>query len=259
MILDEVKEAYVKDLLRNGKREDGRGLLDYRPIQIEKGYLPNAEGSALAHIGETKVLAGVKFDMMTPFTDRPKEGVFMVNAEFLPLAHPSFEAGPPNENSIELARVVDRGIRAAKAINMDDFFIEEGKVLGLFVDVYVLDHSGNMTDTAALAAMAALQDTRIPKVEEGKIIRKEYSGPLQLNRTVVTTSFEKVNGSILLDATTGEETASEGRLTLATCSDELVCAAQKSGRAGFSTKLFDELIDKAFSKRTELVAALQKG
>ena len=44
-------------------REDGRKLLEYRkPIKVEYGISPrSAEGSAKVTIGETVVVAGVKF------------------------------------------------------------------------------------------------------------------------------------------------------------------------------------------------------
>jgi len=253
MIVDEVKEEYVKNLLKKGKRADGRGMMDYRPISVEKNYLQNAEGSALASIGDSKVLAAVKFDLVEPFKDRPEEGVLMVNSEFTIMAHPEFESGPPNEKVIELARVVDRGIRSAEAVDVKKFFLEEGKAYGLFIDLWVLDHSGNLTDTAALAAMAALRCTKVPKYEDGKIIREEYKGPLELEKDIVTSSFEKIDGKMVVDATDEEEIASDGRLTLASCSNDLLCAGQKSGKAGFTTDEILGLIDTAFEKRKELM------
>ncbi len=255
MILDEVKAAYHKDLISRSKRADERGMLDYRPIKVEQNLLQNTEGSALAHIGSTKVLAGVKFDLMAPFADRPDEGVIMVNGEFPPLAHPEFEAGPPNEESIELARVVDRGIRSAEAIDLKklgETKDEEGRVLGVFVDLYVLDHNGNMIDTAALAAMAALSCARIPKVESNKLIRTESTGPLPLSRKVVTCSFSSIAGRIVLDATDEEETASDGRLTLGVTDDGLLCAGQKSGAAGFTKAQILDMADIALEKRSQL-------
>lgn len=257
MILDEVKKNFIKAKLEKGEREDGRQLLDYRPIRVEKGYVPNAEGSCLAHVGDTKVLCGVKFDVMTPFADRPEEGVFMTNSEFAPLAHPDFHPGPPNEESIELARVVDRGIRSAELIDVKNMFLEEGKVMGLFIDLYALDHAGNLMDAAALAAMGALLDTKVPKYEDGKILRTEFLGPLKLSTNVVTTSFERVGSQTLIDATSAEETASSGRLTLGTADGDLVCASQKSGRWGVTRPQYDEMLDAAFQKHGELVSALK--
>jgi len=73
MILDEVKETYIKDLLKQGKRGDERGLMDYREIKLTKGYIPNAEGSALCQIGDTKVLVGVKIDLSTRTPTDPRK------------------------------------------------------------------------------------------------------------------------------------------------------------------------------------------
>lgn len=252
MILDEIKEAYVKDLLQRDKRGDGRGLLEYRQISIEKGIIPNAEGSALAGLGSTKVLAGVKFDVMEPYPDRPTEGVFTVQSEFLPLAHPEFEAGPPNEHSIELARVVDRGIRSAEVLDVQNWMLEEEKVLGAFVDLYVLDHCGNLIDCASIAAMAALAAAKVPKYEDGKIVRGDFKGPLPLSRKVASCSFEKIGGKAVLDATDEEEVASDGRLTLSTCDGDLLCCSQKSGPAGFAEKEILDLLDVAVEKGRQL-------
>src|SRR3990172_11012866 len=130
------------------------------------GMIEKANGSAQVYLGKTKVLAGVKIQPGQPFEDTPDEGILTVNAEFVPLASPSFEAGPPDENSIELARVVDRGIRESKAIDLKKLCIDPGKkVFMIFVDVYVLDHDGNLIDAAAMAALGALVDARMRAFE----------------------------------------------------------------------------------------------
>jgi exosome complex component RRP42 len=254
MIVDEVKKDYILDLVKKEKRTDERGFLDYREIKVEKNIIKNAEGSALASIGDTKVLAGVKFDLVEPFKDRPEEGTLIVGAEFSPIAHPEFEAGPPDENSIELARVVDRGIRSAEVFSLEKLFMGEGKAFGLFIDLSILDHSGNLIDAAALAAMGALCCTRVPKydAEKQQIIRTEFERDLDIARKVVTCSFEKLGGRMVLDATDEEEIASEGRVTIATCDGDLVCAGQKSGRAGFKQEEMLGLVDVALEKGKEL-------
>ena len=104
-----------------------------------------------------------------------------VNAELVPLAAPNFEPGPPDENSIELARIVDRGIRESKAIDTAKLCIEPGKkVFVVFVDVYVLNHDGNLIDAAALAAVSALMNTKMPnyEVEDGEVKIKPGYSPL---------------------------------------------------------------------------------
>lgn len=66
-LTDEVKEMFgeiKRDLVRNmivkdGKRIDGRGLTDVRPISCDVGYLPRAHGSAIFTRGETQALATI--------------------------------------------------------------------------------------------------------------------------------------------------------------------------------------------------------
>lgn len=253
MILDEIKAGYVKDLIAKGQRLDGRTPMQLRPIEVKINPYENQEGAAWVKMGDTQVFCAVKVDLATPFADRPDEGVLAVGCEFSPIAHPQFFSGPPDEKSIELARVVDRGIRAANCIDLKKLYLEEGKVLGVFIDIHVLDHSGNLIDAAALGSMIALQNARLPKYENGKLIREERTGKLPLKNKVVTTTFEKINGQLVLDATIDEENASEGRLTFGASEDGYICAAQKSGQAPFTAAEIDQLIDACLEKKNELL------
>ncbi len=258
-ILREVTEAFVKDLVKSGKREDGRDFLAYREIRVEKGIIQNDEGSALVHLGDTKVLCGIKFDLMAPFADRPDEAVVMVGAEFSPIAHPDFEPGPPREDSIELARVVDRAIRSADCIDSSTFPRTEEKVMAIFIDLHVLDNCGNLIDAACMAAMAALKSARVPKIdkETEKIIREDFIGPLPLKRSALTCSFEKIGGKIIADANEEEQVASDGRMTVGVTDDGFVCCGQKSGAVGFSKQELLELIDISMEKAKALFKAIE--
>ena len=118
----------ISVLAKEGKRLDGRGLLDYRqPIQLETGISWTAEGSAKVQIGETVVMAGVKLSLEKPYNDTPDQGGIMINAELLPLSSPEYESGPPGIKAIELARVTDRGIRECHAIDFKKLCIKKGE------------------------------------------------------------------------------------------------------------------------------------
>ena len=51
-----VEERVVRELILDGKRPDGRGPRDLRPINCEVGLLPRAHGSAIFQRGETQAL-----------------------------------------------------------------------------------------------------------------------------------------------------------------------------------------------------------
>ena len=122
-----MQENFALEMIEKGKRIDKRKIDQFRPIQIIPDYIKKAEGSALVRLGDTLVLAGVKMEIGKPFPDTPNEGILIVNSEFSPLASPEFESGPPGEDAVELARVVDRGIRESKAIEVDKLLIKEGE------------------------------------------------------------------------------------------------------------------------------------
>ncbi|EQD73583.1 hypothetical protein B1B_03151, partial [mine drainage metagenome] len=45
----EILTTHLLDLASKGKRIDGRGIDEYRPIRIEPGFAANADGSAFVH------------------------------------------------------------------------------------------------------------------------------------------------------------------------------------------------------------------
>ena len=110
-VVEQLRRAQMSDLLAKGKRLDGRAFQDTRDLIVEAGVIEKAEGSARVKLGNTEVIAGVKVNLGTPFPDTPDKGLLVVSAEIQPLASPYAEPGPPDENTIELAWVTDRGVR----------------------------------------------------------------------------------------------------------------------------------------------------
>jgi exosome complex component RRP42 len=204
---------------------------------LEQGIIERAEGSARVLLGKTEVLVGAKIEVGEPFPDTPNEGVLTVNAELVPLASSTFEPGPPDENSIELARVVDRGIRESKAIEMEKLCIEPGKkVFVVFVDAYVLNHDGNLIDASALAAIAALLSTKMPsyEVEKGEVkLGNDYS-ELPMRRHPITVTSAKINDKLVVDPWLDEEQVMDARISMAIDDEDNICAIQKGGSGYFS-------------------------
>ena len=236
-LLTRVRIKQIEKLIEKGKRLDGRGLNDYREIKIEQGLIEKAEGSARILMGKTEVLVGVKVETGTPYSDTPNNGVMTVNAELVPIASPNFEPGPPDENSIELARIVDRGIRESQAIDTEKLCIQPGKkVFVVFVDVYVLNHDGNLIDASALAAVSALMNTKMPnyEIKDDEVVIKQGYTPLPMKSHPVTVTLGKINGKLIVDPWLEEEQAIDSRLTMAFNDEGNICAIQKGG-AGYFT------------------------
>ena len=161
-------KGHMESLAKEGKRADGRGINEFRKVTIETGMINTAEGSSMVHLGKTKVLCGIKMLIGTPYGDSPGSGTMTTSTELAPLADQSFDPGPPREKSIELSRVVDRGIRESRMIDFDGLCIKHGeKVWMVYIDLHILDNNGNLFDCCTLAAAAALSNTTIPNVQHG--------------------------------------------------------------------------------------------
>lgn len=246
-IIAKVKRDHILSLAREGKRVDGRKPHEFRKVTVEKGFIKNANGSARVKMGNTEVIVGVKLEKGEPFPDTPESGVLVVNAELLPLADPTFDPGPPREEAIELARVVDRGIRESEAIALDKLSITPGEeVWAVFIDIDVLDHDGNMLDASALAAIAALSDVKPPDSEEWKL------PGFPLTRKPIAVTLAKINDTLMVDPTLDEELVMDARLTVITAEDGDICALQKGGAGYFFIEELEEAYRIAREKAAEL-------
>jgi len=263
-ILPKIKVETLASLVRKGMRLSGRGLEDYRDISIELNYIPNADGSALVKLGNTQVLVGIKLEVGTPYPDAPNEGTMVVSAEFVPTASPVFEPGPPDENAIELARVIDRSIRELKVIDFSKLVLIPGKkVWNVWIDIYVLDHDGNLIDASSIATLAALLVSKMPKAEvtsegEVKVDKSTHVGPLPINHKVVTVTIGKLKDVLLVDPDLEEESVLDTKLVVAVSDDGRIAGMQKSGM-GYLTK--DEvlrIIDLALRKGKEIIGIVEE-
>lgn len=248
-----MEDKYALELIGKGKRIDGRRFDEFRKIEIKGNASIKAEGSASVKLGETHVIVGVKLETGEPFPDTPEEGVLIVNAEFSPLASPEFESGPPGEDAVELARIVDRGIRESKTIKMNELVIEAGeKVWCVFVDIQVINDQGNLLGAATLAALAALLNTRVPKIEGEKIIRTEFEKKLPLQHYPINISVCRVGDKYIFDPVLEEESIIDAKLSVALREDDKICALQKQGSAGIGLEEIVKMVDLAIEKSKEI-------
>ncbi len=246
-------KSYAYDLILNGKRSDNRNFDQYREIDVKQGIIKNAEGSAAVKMGKTKIIVGVKFGIGTPFSDTPDEGTLMVNAEFSPLASPDFESGPPGEDAVELARVVDRGLRESHCLDLKKLCVESGeKVWSIFVDIHIINDDGNLIDCACIASLAALLNAKVPKLEDGNIVRGKFEENLEVLYKPVEITVCKIDDKFLIDPNSEEEQSIDAKLTVAVREDDKICALQKQGKKELSINDIKQMIETSIEKSKEL-------
>ena len=256
-IVSHLKQKKISEVLSTGKRMDGRAFGEFRELTIKHNVLYKSEGSAEVWLGKTHIMVGVKVGTGTPFEDTPNEGVLMTNAEFTPIANAAWEPGPPKEDSIELARVVDRGLRSAEVLNTSELNIISGKLVNIvFVDLYVLNYDGNLIDACSAGAIAALMGAKKPVYN---VVEKEAKPtgekvPLTVRKKPVAISVIKIGDNFILDPTADEEDVMDARLTITFEENGGICTIQKSGSDGLTVDEIKKCINMAQEKAPQIRA-----
>ena len=260
------REKIESYLNKEGKRLDGRKADEYRGLFVEDGVSKNSASAVRVRFGKTEVLAGVHLALATPYPDSPDQGTFMTSAELHPMASQQFDIGRPGINAIELARVIDRGIRESGFIDMKKLCIKEGeKVWQVFVDIVAINDDGNLLDVAGLAAIIALGKARMPIYNEKEDKVDGYSEtegiPLEKDVLSFSMTFHKVGDVIVADVSKEEEEISKFRLTVAmgdNAGKPRITAMQKGKAGTINVEDMESILKLAEDKWTEMFPAIKE-
>jgi exosome complex component RRP42 len=239
IIVEHLRKQQMLESISKGKRLDGRGLDEVRPIEIEVGLIKKANGSARVKLGNTEVVAGVKVETGEPFEGLENKGALILSAEVLPTASPYIEPGPPDEETVELARVVDRGIRESEMLDLSKLVLISGEIVYvIFVDCSVINADGNLFDATSYAVVSALLDSKLPvfEIRDRKVVDTGEKQNPPITTLPVSITAIRIGDSIMLDPTAEEEACMDSRITITTNSDHNFAAIQKGSTGAFTVE-----------------------
>ncbi|KAB1222477.1 Exosome complex component RRP43 [Morella rubra] len=230
-------------------RPDGRPLGSARETSIAPGAVASADGSALAKIGSTTMLAAIKMEVMTPTIELPDEGCIAVDFHMPPICSPIVRPGRPSEAVPVVSTTLSDSISSSGMINLKELSLVSGKAAWMaYLDIYCLDADGAPFDAALLSAVAACSHLQIPAVslnDDGKIVvvSEEDGGKLDkehVNREKRKLTLRSIPFSltcilhknyILADPTAQEESIMETVVTVVLDSSSHLISLYKPGRA----------------------------
>ncbi len=150
-------EEKPEKLIVDGKRLDGRGPEDLRPLKIEIGVLKRANGSAYVELGDNKVLVAVygPRELHPRHMQRPDTGILRVRYNMAPFAVNDRARPGPNRRSMEISKVTRQAMESI-------VFLEKypRSVVDVFVEI--LQAGAGTRTTGIVAASLALADAGIP-------------------------------------------------------------------------------------------------
>ncbi|HEY9398330.1 MAG TPA: exosome complex protein Rrp42 [Nitrososphaeraceae archaeon] len=255
IIVENLRKKQMRESISSGKRLDERSLDEIRPIEIELDVIKKASGSAWVKLGKTEVVAGVKVETGEPFEGLETSGALIITAEVLPIASPHIEPGPPDEETIELARVVDRGIRESEMLDLSKLVLVPGKIVyTIFIDCSIINVDGNLFDATSYAVVAALASCKLPvfEIKDDKVVETGRIQEPPISTIPVSVTTVKIGDYLLLDPDAEEEACMDARLTITTNSKGSIVAMQKGLKGYFTVDEVKGIADKARIKGEEI-------
>ncbi|KAH9648390.1 Magnesium-chelatase subunit chlH [Citrus sinensis] len=240
---------YFERHLAESIRPDARSLSRARNTTISMGAVASADGSALAKIGSTTMLAAIKMEVMTPSLESPDEGCVSIDFHMPPICSPLVRPGRPAEAAPVVAKQLSDTISSSGMINLKELSLVGGKAAWMvYLDIYCLDADGALFDAALLSAVAAFSNLQIPTVslDDGKIVMlPEEQKEENLEKEPVNKEKRKLTlggipfsltcilhkNYILADPTSEEESIMETLVTVVLDSSNQLVSLYKPGGA----------------------------
>ncbi|PHU15888.1 hypothetical protein BC332_17093 [Capsicum chinense] len=269
---------YHEQHLLKSVRTDARKLGSARDTTLALGAVASADGSALAKIGSTTMLAAIKMEVMTPTVECPDEGSIAIEFHMPPICSPLVRPGRPAEAASVISKQLSDTILSSGMIDLKELCLVGGKAAWMaYLDIYCLDADGSLFDAALLSAVAAFSHLNIPVVslnEDGRIVLvSEDNVQLKLEKQPVNTEKRKLKlksppfsltcllhkNYILADPTAEEESIMETVVTVVLDSSyQLVSLYKPGGLVLAHTSVIQDCVALARRRMKELHSVLNE-
>jgi ribonuclease PH len=241
----------VADSIKTGNAGRGSRAADsMRPVTMERGSAPYAEGSCLIAFGNTRVLCVVSVEDGVPGWKKGK-GEGWLTAEYSMLPRATQTRTPRERQQVggrtqEIQRLIGRSVRAM----IDDFKWGE---FTLKVDCDVLQADGGTRTAAITGACVAVVDAFDWMVKTKRI----KASPVK--RRVAAVSVGVIDGEVRTDLEYVEDVRAEVDMNVVMSSTGGFVEVQGTGEHGtFDRAQLDRLIGAAVKSIGELDAAQQQ-
>ncbi len=178
---------------KKGIRLDGRKLDEIRPVKMEVGVLPNADGSAYLEQGKNKILVGV----YGPKEAHPRHiaqqdrAVIQCRYHMAPFSVDERKSPAPSRRDVELSKVIREALEPA-------VFLEYYPKTSIQVYIEILQADGGTRCAGITTASLALADAGIP-----------------MRDLVVACAAGKADGKLIVDLSDTEDKVGEADVPVA--------------------------------------------
>jgi len=168
---------------KKGIRLDGRKADELRPVKIQVGVLPNADGSAYIEHGKNKILVGVfgPREMHPKHLSQSDRMVIRCRYHMAPFSVQERKSPAPSRREVELSKVIRESLEPS-------VFVDLYPRTGIDIFIEVLQADGGTRCASITAASLAIADAGIP-----------------LRDLVVACAAGKIDDTVVLDLYDAED------------------------------------------------------
>jgi len=244
-VFDKIEGEIIRDLALQGKRLDGRGCDDIRPITCEVGLLPRVHGSALFSRGETQALVSVTLGTIRDA--QIIDGLLDEYAQNFTLHYnfPPFSVGEVRPVRGPGRREIGHGVLAERALEQVKPPEEEF--------AYTVRVVSDITESNGSSSMASVCCGSLALMDAGVPIKRPVAG---ISIGMVTAGDGRY---VLLTDILGDEDHHGDMDFKVAGTTEGVTAVQLDVKAeGLSHKIMVEALEKARQARLKILETMSK-
>lgn len=189
-----IKDEYPEKLFKkNGKRLDGRDKHDLRPIKLDVGIIPSADGSAYLEWGNNKIYAAVygPREVHPHHLSKPDKAILRVFYRMATFSVFDRKRPAPGRREKEISMIIANSIEPV-------LFLELYPGTSFEVFINVMDADGGTRCASTTVASIALADAGIP-----------------MRSLVTAVAVGKIDGELVTDLSGIEDKAGEADLPCA--------------------------------------------
>ncbi len=148
---------YDKELLKDGKRIDGRGIDDLRDMEAKAGILKRADGSGYFRMGKTEAIAAVfgPRELHPQHKQKPQRGILQCRYNLTPFSVDDRKRPGPSRRGKEIGKVSEGALSSS-------IFLEEFPTATIDLYMEVISADAGTRCVALNAGSIALADAGVP-------------------------------------------------------------------------------------------------
>lgn len=243
-VFEAVEKAIAAEIIKTGRRIDGRGIDEVRPLKVEVGVMPRTHGSSLFSRGETQVLTTITLG--APSMEQTLEGMEVVGKKryFHHYNFPPYSVGETGRMSGPGRREIGHGALAERALwlmlpSKEDFPYTIRAVSE------VLSSNGSSSMASTCASSLALMDAGVP-------IKKAVAGV-----AMGLASDETGKWKVITDLQDLEDAKGGMDFKVAGTKDGITAVQMDTKTSGLTPEIVDATFDAAKAGRMKILQAME--